>query len=186
MCPGGEVIMSSSQEGGVVTNGMSNHKRDSGTANSGLLVDVRVSDFDSDNALAGVEFQEKYERLAYKNSDGRYAFPKTCWSKFRDGDKDAKAVIDSLPSFAVESIREAMPYLGRKLKGFDDDNAVMKAVETRSSSPVRFFRDDNLQGSIKGLYPAGEGAGYAGGITSAACDGIKVAEKIIEEFCFKA
>lgn len=186
MCPGGEVIMSSSQEGGVVTNGMSNHKRDSGTANSGLLVDVRVSDFDSDNALAGVEFQEKYERLAYKNGGGRYAFPKTCWSKFRDGDKDAKAVIDSLPSFAVESIREAMPYLGRKLKGFDDDNAVMKAVETRSSSPVRFFRDDNLQGSIKGLYPAGEGAGYAGGITSAACDGIKVAEKIIEEFCLKA
>ena len=186
MCPGGEVIMSSSQEGGVVTNGMSNHKRDSGTANSGLLVDVRVSDFDGDDALAGVEFQEKYERLAYKNGGGRYAFPKTCWSKFRDGDKDAKAVIDSLPSFAVESIREAMPYLGRKLKGFDDDNAVMKAVETRSSSPVRFFRDDNLQGSIKGLYPAGEGAGYAGGITSAACDGIKVAEKIIEEFCFKA
>ena len=186
MCPGGEVIMSSSQEGGVVTNGMSNHKRDSGTANSGLLVDVRVSDFDGDDALAGVEFQEKYERLAYKNGGGRYAFPKTCWSKFRDGDKDAKAVIDSLPSFAVESIREAMPYLGRKLKGFDDDNAVIKAVETRSSSPVRFFRDDNLQGSIKGLYPAGEGAGYAGGITSAACDGIKVAEKIIEEFCFKA
>ena len=186
MCPGGEVIMSSSQEGGVVTNGMSNHKRDSGTANSGLLVDVRVSDFDGDDALAGVEFQEKYERLAYKNGGGRYAFPKTCWSNFRDGDEDAKAVIDSLPSFAVESIREAMPYLGRKLKGFDDDNAVMKAVETRSSSPVRFFRDDNLQGSIKGLYPAGEGAGYAGGITSAACDGIKVAEKIIEEFCFKA
>ena len=186
MCPGGEVIMSSSQEGGVVTNGMSNHKRDSGTANSGLLVDVRVSDFDRDDALAGVEFQEKYERLAYKNSGGRYAFPKTCWSKFRDGDKDAKTVIDSLPSFAVESIREAMPYLGRKLKGFDDDNAVMKAVETRSSSPVRFFRDENLQGSIKGLYPAGEGAGYAGGITSAACDGIKVAEKIIEKFCFKA
>ena len=186
MCPGGEVIMSSSQEGGVVTNGMSNHKRDSGTANSGLLVDVRVSDFDGDDALAGVEFQEKYERLAYKNGGGRYAFPKTCWSKFRDGDKDAKAVIDSLPSFAVESIREAMPYLGRKLKGFDDDNAVMKAVETRSSSPVRFFRDENLQGSIKGFYPAGEGAGYAGGITSAACDGIKVAEKIIEEFCFKA
>jgi len=186
MCPGGEVIMSSSQEGGVVTNGMSNHKRDSGIANSGLLVDVRVSDFDGDDVLAGVEFQEKYERLAYKNGGGRYAFPKTCWSKFRDGDKDAKAVIDSLPSFAVESIREAMPYLGRKLKGFDDDNAVMKAVETRSSSPVRFFRDDNLQGSIKGLYPAGEGAGYAGGITSAACDGIKVAEKIIEEFFFKA
>ena len=186
MCPGGEVIMSSSQDGGVVTNGMSNHKRDSGTANSGLLVDVRVSDFDGDDALAGVDFQEKYERLAYKNGGGRYAFPKTCWSNFRDGDKDAKAVIDSLPSFAVESIREAMPYLGRKLKGFDDDNAVMKAVETRSSSPVRFFRDDMLQGSIKGLYPAGEGAGYAGGITSAACDGIKVAEKIIEEFCFKA
>ena len=185
MCPGGEVIMSSSQEGGVVTNGMSNHSRDSGTANSGLLVDVRVSDFDGDDALAGVEFQEKYERLAYKNGGGRYAFPKTCWAEFRDGDEGAKAVIDSLPDFAVESIREAMPHLGRKLKGFDADNAVMKAVETRSSSPVRFFRDDTLQGSIKGLYPAGEGAGYAGGITSAACDGIKVAERIIEEFYFK-
>ena len=185
MCPGGEVIMSSSQEGGVVTNGMSNNSRDSGTANSGLLVDVRVSDFDGDDALAGVEFQEKYERLAYKNGGGRYAFPKTCWAEFRDGDEGAKAVIDSLPDFAVESIREAMPHLGRKLKGFDADNAVMKAVETRSSSPVRFFRDDKLQGSIKGLYPAGEGAGYAGGITSAACDGIKVAERIIEEFYFK-
>lgn len=182
MCPGGEVIIASSQQGGVVTNGMSNHKRDSGVANSGLLVDVRISDFESSDVLAGVEFQEKYEKLAYINNGKRFGLPTTTWGDFRDGKPEAQAVIKSLPDFAVESIREAMPFLGKKLNGFDDDEVVMKAVETRSSSPVRFFRDENLQGNIKGFFPAGEGAGYAGGITSAACDGIKVAEKIISEF----
>ena len=91
-------------------------------------------------------------------------------------------VIRSLPEFAVESICEAVPRLGEKLKGFDSDEAVMTAVETRSSSPVRFARNENMEGTFGGFYPAGEGAGYAGGIMSAACDGIKIAEKIIGRY----
>lgn len=179
MCPGGEVICASSSEGSVVTNGMSNHSRNSGTANSGLLVDVKVEDFLGEDPLAGVEFQEKYERLAFVNGGSDYSIPETTWEQFREGTDAAKAVIESLPNFAVEGIREAIPEMGRKLKGFDAASTVMKAVETRSSSPVRLARDSDFQSNIKGLFPAGEGAGYAGGITSAACDGIKIAEYII-------
>lgn len=182
MCPGGEVITASSQEGGVVTNGMSKRARNSGTANSGLLVDVRCEDFGSPHPLAGVEFQEKYERLAFEQGGGTYQAPKTTWAEFRDGAESAKPVIASLPDFAVESVREAMPHLGRKLAGFDSDNAVMTAVETRSSSPVRFARNERMEGTYGGFYPAGEGTGYAGGIMSAACDGIKAAEKIIGKY----
>lgn len=182
MCPGGHVIKAASQEGGVVTNGMSNRARNSGTANSGLLVDVRCEDFGSPSPLAGVEFQEKYERLAYLNGGSTYEMPKTTWGQFRDDMEDAAPVVNSLPDFAVESIREAMPHLGRKLKGFDRDDAVMTAVETRSSSPVRFARNEELEGTFGGFYPAGEGTGYAGGIMSAACDGIKVAERIISKY----
>ncbi len=185
MCPGGEVVVASSQNGGVVTNGMSYRDRASGTANSALLCDVRVTDFESENVLAGVEFQEKYERLAFENGGGNYCPPKASWGALRDG--KAPAVENSLPGFAMQAFREAMPYLGRKLKGFDDDDAVVTAVETRSSSPVRFARDENYEGSIgmqtlHGFYPCGEGAGYAGGITSAAVDGIRVAESIIRRF----
>ena len=193
MCPGGKVVVASSQEGGVVTNGMSYHDRDSGTANSALLCDVRVSDFGSDHVLAGVEFQEKYERLAFQNGGGGYRPPKCSWGQFKNPDDsalsseekaEAKAVENSLPGFAVDAIREAMPHLGRKLKGFDRDDAVMTAVEARSSSPVRFARNEGLMGSIggqtlEGFFPCGEGAGYAGGIMSAAVDGIKAAEAII-------
>ena len=182
MCPGGQVVVASSQEGGVVTNGMSNRARDSGTANSGLLVDVRCEDFGSPSPLAGIEFQEKYEKLAFALGGGTYRAPKTTWAEFRDDEDTAAAVIGSLPDFAVESIREAMPHLGRKLTGFDDDSAVLTAVETRSSSPVRFARNENMEGTFGGFYPAGEGTGYAGGIMSAACDGIKVAEKIIGKY----
>lgn len=172
MCPGGEIIMASSQNGGVVTNGMSYHARNGKFANSGLLVDVRCSDFGSDDVLAGVEFQKKYEKMAYDISGG-YEFPRTDFGHFKGSD-----VYKCLPEAAGESIIEAMPYLGKKLKGFDDKRTMMFGVETRSSSPVRFFRDENLMSNIKGIYPAGEGAGHAGGIVSAAVDGIKVAEKI--------
>ena len=203
MCPGGKVVVASSQEGGVVTNGMSYHDRDSGTANSALLCDVRVSDFGSDHVLAGVEFQEKYERLAFINGGGTYSPPKCSWGEFRaaanaepsaatpdaagNAVTAALAVEKSLPDFAAAAIREAMPHLGKKLKGFDSDDAVMTAVEARSSSPVRFTRDSSLVGSrggcpLEGFYPCGEGAGYAGGIMSAAVDGIKVAEAIIEKW----
>lgn len=175
MCPGGHVINASSEPETAVTNGMSNSGRDSEFANSGLLVDVRPEDFGSDHPLAGVEFQRKYERLAYEMGGG--SLPKTSYGKFRSEKEDK--VRCSLPPFASEAIIEAMPYLGRKLKGFDSDDAIMTAVETRSSSPVRIFRGKDMQTTIAGVYPAGEGPGYAGGIMSAAVDGIKAAEEII-------
>lgn len=175
MCPGGEVIMSASSKGMTVTNGMSYSARDGEFANSALLVDVRTSDFPSDDVLAGVDFQEKYEKLAYENGNP----PKCNWGEFVKGDTQVEK---SLPQFAAEAMKEAMPFLGRKLKGFDSSAAVMTAVESRSSSPVRIIRDEDYQSEIKGLYPAGEGAGYAGGITSAAVDGIRVAEAIIKEY----
>lgn len=175
MCPGGYVINASSEEGAAVTNGMSNSSRDSGTANSGLLVDVRTSDFPTKHPLAGVELQRKYERLAYENGGGR--LPVTSYGEFRSDESDK--VRRSLPDFAAEAVIEAMPYLGRKLSGFDSDEAVMTGVETRSSSPVRIIRGEDMQTSVSGVYPAGEGPGYAGGIMSAAVDGIKAAERVI-------
>ena len=175
MCPGGHVINASSEQETAVTNGMSNSGRDSEFANSGLLVDVRTEDFSSDHPLAGVEFQRKYEHLAYEQGGGN--LPKTSYGDFKiDQDDKVRA---SLPAFAADSIIEAMPYLGRKLRGFDSDDAVMTAVETRSSSPVRILRGEDMQTSVIGIYPAGEGPGYAGGIMSAAVDGIKAAERII-------
>lgn len=178
MCPGGRVITASSQEGGVVINGMSFHARDSGKANSALLCDVRTEDFGSDDVLAGVAFQEKYETQAFRLAGGRYAPPAATWGALRDG--RAPQVEGCLPKFAVAALRQAMPELGKKLKGFDSDDAVVYAVETRSSSPVRILRGEDRQSlSLKGLYPCGEGAGYAGGITSAAVDGIKTAEAVI-------
>ena len=167
--------MSASKKGMTVTNGMSYSARDGEFANSALLVDVRTSDFPSDDVLAGVDFQEKYEKLAFENGNP----PRCNWGEFVKGDT---SVEKSLPQFAADAMREAMPFLGRKLKGFDDPSAMMTAVESRSSSPVRIIRDENYQTVVKGLYPAGEGAGYAGGITSAAVDGIKVAEAIIKEY----
>ena len=185
MCPGGKVVIASSQEGGVVTNGMSYHGRDTGVANSALLCDVRTEDFGSDDVLAGVEFQEKYERLAFLNGGGSYKAPSSTWGELRDG--KAPHVENSLPEFAAAAMREAMPHLGRKLRGFDADEAKITAVEARSSSPVRFTRDENYEGvcggmRLEGFYPCGEGAGYAGGIMSAAVDGIRVAEAIIEKW----
>lgn len=183
MCPGGEVIISSSSPGETVTNGMSNSRRDSGKANSALLVDVRVSDFsDPEDPLSGVDFQRKYEQLAFQNGGKNYQPPQTIWRDFRDGTDKADPVISSLPEFVVEAIREAMPQFGKKLSGFDRDDALIRAVESRSSSPVRILRGKDMMTQVKGLYPGGEGAGYAGGIMSSAVDGIRIAEQIIKEF----
>lgn len=189
MCPGGEVVAAASSEGMTVTNGMSYAARDGRYANSALLVDVRTDDFDGDDVLAGVRFQEKYERAAYELGGG-YAPVQTTWGRFRkdavnaaDGNSEnPNKVAKCLPSFVTEAYLEAVPVLGRRLRGFDRDDTVMKAVETRSSSPVRILRDDSMQSDVRGLYPAGEGAGYAGGITSAAVDGIKAAEQIIQKY----
>ena len=176
MCPGGSVINASTEKETHVTNGMSNSARDGEFANSGLLVDVRTSDL-GDGPLAGVEFQRKYERLAWQNK------AVSTYGSFRDDSGDP--VRNSIPAFASEAIMEAMPHFGRKLEGFDRDDAKMTAVESRSSSPVRIKRDKNMQSSISGLMPAGEGPGYAGGIMSAAVDGIRAAEKVIYQFIEK-
>ena len=196
MCPGGEVVVCSTRDGELCVNGMSNRKRDSGTANSGILCDVRTSDFGSDDVLAGVRFQEKYERLAFENGGSSFDPPRCTMkefltitsveSSFAHEDttslSPAERVCASLPDFASEAIREAVPDFARKIKGYDDPDAVVTAVETRSSSPVRILRDAGGESNIKGLYPAGEGAGYAGGITSAACDGIRAAWHIIKKY----
>ena len=203
MCPGGYVIGAASQDGGVVTNGMSYHDRGSSLANSALLVDVRKSDFPNESPLAGIEFQEQYERLAFTCGGNNYHAPAQKLKDFmgdsRPSDKIKHTGIPAveptyrpntkwadlskcLPEFAVEAMREAIPVLGRKLRGFDMGEAVMTGVETRSSSPVRITRDENLMSSMEGLYPAGEGAGYAGGIMSAAVDGIRIAEEIVKKY----
>lgn len=189
MCPGGEVVVCSTCDGELCVNGMSNRKRDSGIANSGILCDVHTEDFGSDNVLAGVRFQEKYERLAFINGGGDFTPPRCRMSEFlgsreddEEGGRRSLAVTGSLPAFAVEAIREAVPEFARKIKGYDDPDAVITAVETRSSSPVRILRNEHGESSMRGLYPAGEGAGYAGGITSAACDGIRAARNIIRRY----
>ncbi len=183
MCPGGEVVVCSTKEGELCVNGMSNRKRDSGTANSGILCDVRTDDFGSEDVLAGVRFQEKYERLAFINGGADFTAPACSMGDFLKGSSDAaKRVTGSLPEFAADAIREAVPYFGRRIKGYDSADALVTAVETRSSSPVRILRDNKGESNILGIYPAGEGAGYAGGITSAACDGIRAAWHIIEKY----
>lgn len=183
MCPGGEVVVCTTAEGELCVNGMSRRRRDSGTANSGILCDVKTEDFGSDDVLAGVRFQEKYERLAFINGGGDFTPPGCSMKDFLEGEsRPARSVIDSLPEFASEALREAVPHFARRIQGYDDPDAVVTAVETRSSSPVRIMRGDTGEGSIRGIYPAGEGAGYAGGITSAACDGVRAAWHIVEKY----
>ena len=185
MCPGGEVVVCTTAEGELCVNGMSNRRRDSGTANSGILCDVRTEDFGSDDVLAGVRFQEKYERLAFLNGGSDFTPPRCSMGEFLEEgalSEGARSVTGSLPDFASEAIREAVPAFARRIKGYDDPDAVVTAVETRSSSPVRITRDGHGESNIKGIYPAGEGAGYAGGITSAACDGIRAAWHIVERY----
>ncbi|MBQ3425687.1 MAG: hypothetical protein IJH37_00905 [Clostridia bacterium] len=193
MCPGGEVIASASEYGGIVTNGMSRFARDGENANSALLVNVMPDDLDSEDALAGAELQRDIEQAAYELCGG-YRAPCMSVGAFM-GAMEQKATVSPtyrpgvmfcdftgiFPRYVIDTLREAIPMLGRKLRGFDDPGAVMTAPETRSSSPVRIVRDEAYNSSIRGLYPCGEGAGYAGGIMTAAADGIKVAEAIMRE-----
>ena len=199
MCPGGTVIASASEEGEVVTNGMSEHARDKENANSAFLVNVKPSDFGSDHPLAGVEFQRKYERLAFELGGGNYNAPvqlvgdflqdkvTTELGKVKPSYKPGYKFADlreCLPDFVCQTMKEALPKLDNKLKGFAMHDAVLTGVETRSSAPIRIVRDEETLESVslEKLYPCGEGAGYAGGIVTAAVDGIKCAEKIIENY----
>lgn len=192
MCPGGEVVNASSENGRVAVNGMSNQARDGRNANSAVLCDVRVEDYYKDNALDGMYFQREIEEKAFAVGKGLPV--SQALGDFLDlgeSGESVKPTVKSgvtygniagvLPQFVVESLREGIVAFDRKIRGFASPNAILIAPETRSSSPVRILRNEQGQSSIKGLYPAGEGAGYAGGITSAAVDGLKTAEIIISE-----
>lgn len=193
MCPGGQVVAAASADETVVTNGMSLHARDGENANAALLVGITPADFGSDDVLAGVAFQEKWEHAAYiaggsnahapaqKVGDLLADQPSTKPGKVRPSYRPGvkwTTLRECLPDFAYESLREAIPLLDRRIKGFANPDAVLTGVETRSSSPVRILRDAAGQSALRGLYPTGEGAGYAGGITSAAVDGIRAAEHV--------
>ena len=197
MCPGGEVFAAASEAGGVVTNGMSRSARDGENANAALLVTLTPEDFPGSGVFAGMEWQRSIEQAAFRYGGGNYHAPaqlagdflsdvpstgaRSVQPTYRPGVRwgDLNAV---LPERITTVLREAIPALGKKLRGFDDPDAVLTAPETRSSSPVRIPRgEDCTSAAVEGLYPCGEGAGYAGGITSAAVDGIRCAEAIIKK-----
>ncbi len=196
MCPGGTVVAAASEAGRLVTNGMSEYARNKDNANSALLVDVIPADFGSDHPLAGVEFQRRIEENAFKAGGGLFRAPVQRVVDFLRDKETVKfgEVIPSylpgvemadmravLPDFVIETMKAGFKKLDRKIRSFSAHDAILTAAETRTSSPIRMIRDpDTLQSvSIEGLYPCGEGAGYAGGIMSAAADGLKCAYKIL-------
>jgi uncharacterized FAD-dependent dehydrogenase len=196
MCPGGTVVAATSEEGRVVTNGMSQYSRNERNANAGIVVNVSPEDFggDAEHPLAGIAFQRALESRAFELGGGTYEAPAQLVGDFLAGKPSTQLgsvepsykpgvhltdLATALPPYAIEAMREALPAFGRQIKGFDMADAVLTGVETRTSSPLRITRGEDLQSlNVKGLYPAGEGAGYAGGILSAGVDGIKVAEAV--------
>lgn len=199
MCPGGMVVAAASEKCRLAVNGMSLHARDGETANSALLVQVFPEDFGSPAPLAGMYFQRDLEEKAFRAGGGGYAAPVqrvgvflgTAGSgegvrpTYRPGVAESR-LDDIFPAFITDALREALPAMGRKLKGFDRPDALLTAVESRSSSPVRILRNENGESlRFGGIYPAGEGAGYAGGIVSAAVDGIAAAEQIAAKYGWK-
>lgn len=197
MCPGGEVVAAASEAGGVVTNGMSRFARDGANSNSAFLVNVVPGDFEDDHPLAGVWFQRQWEHAAFELGGRDFRAPAQLMGDFLRGVASSGAgdvqptyplgveyadLSQCLPEFAVCSLREAAPILDRRMHGFAAADALLTGVETRSSSPVRVLRDDTLQSNLRGVYPCGEGAGYAGGIMSAAVDGIRCAEALLSRY----
>ena len=194
MCPGGTVVAATSEVGRVVTNGMSQYSRNERNANAGIVVGITPEDFPSKHPLAGIELQRTLESAAYVLGGSTYEAPGQLVGDFVKGMastalgsvapsyKPGVKLVDlaaALPSYAIEAIREAIPAFGKKIKGFDLPDAVLTGVETRTSSPIKMTRGDDFQSlNVRGLFPAGEGASYAGGILSAGVDGIKVAEAV--------
>ncbi len=199
MCPGGYVIDASTCDGMKVVNGMSYNDRDSANANSAIIVQVDEKDLyketNDDTALAGIKFQEKFEKIAYEVGKGKipvqllgdfndnnvssnYGKVKPCFK----GDTLFCDLNEVLPEYISKSIKETFSVFDRKIKGFADKDTILAGIESRTSSPINIVRDENLLSNIFGIYPCGEGAGYAGGITSAAMDGLKVAEEIIAKY----
>ena len=197
MCPGGYVMGASSETSCVVTNGMSEYAQDGVNSNSALLVPVTPEDFGSDHPLAGIEFQRRWERAAYYAGGSNYFAPiqlvgdflnkktsnkiKSVKASYRPG-VSLGTLDHCLPNYIIESLRAAIPLLDRKIRGFANPDAILTGVETRSSSPLRLERNAKYQSNITGIYPAGEGAGHAGGIVSSAIDGLVVAEEIVRNY----
>lgn len=195
MCPGGYVVNASSEEGRLAVNGMSYHDRAGSNANSAVIVTVSPKDFGKDYPLAGVEFQRRLEELAYREGQGR--IPVQCFGDFcrnqrttvfgeivpqMKGAYQRANVRAIFPEELADSLQKGICAMGRKLPGFSREDAVLSGVESRTSSPVRITRGQAMESEIEGIYPCGEGAGYAGGIMSAAMDGVKVAEAVIQRF----
>ncbi|KPU46324.1 hypothetical protein OXPF_00520 [Oxobacter pfennigii] len=196
MCPGGIVVAAASEEGRLVTNGMSEHARDKENANSALVCTVNARDFASKDALSGIQYQRRLEEAAYKLGGGNFVAPVQRIDDFLYDRKTVKLgtvtpsytrgytlsnLNDCIPDEVSAVIKEALANFDRKIKGFGSGSGILTGVETRTSSPVRIDRHDNCQSvEVTGIYPAGEGAGYAGGIVSAAVDGIRVSEEIMK------
>jgi uncharacterized FAD-dependent dehydrogenase len=194
MCPGGTVVAATSEIGRVVTNGMSQYSRNERNANAGIVVGITPEDFPSKHPLAGIELQRTLESAAYVLGGSTYEAPGQLVGDFVKGTastalgsvepsyKPGVKLVDlaaALPNYAIEAIREAIPAFAKKIKGFDLPDAVLTGVETRTSSPIKMTRGEDFQSlNVRGLFPAGEGASYAGGILSAGVDGIKVAEAV--------
>lgn len=197
VCPGGQVVAAASEEGRAVTNGMSEYARSRENINGALLVNVTPEDFGSSHPLAGIAFQRRLEEQAFQAGGGGYLAPcqrvedfllrraSTGYGTVHPSYTPGVTCTDlhrCLPSFVAQSLELALPMLDRKLRGYAAPDALLTAVESRSSAPVRIPRDETYQSNIRGIYPCGEGAGYAGGILSAAADGMSAAEKIWEEY----
>jgi uncharacterized FAD-dependent dehydrogenase len=194
MCPGGTVVAATSEPNRVVTNGMSQYSRNERNANAGIVVGITPEQDFPGGPLAGIELQERLESHAYVLGGSTYEAPAQLVGDFIAGRastsigsvepsyKPGVHLVDlasALPDFAIEAIREALPAFEKQIRGFAMHDAVLTGIETRTSSPLRITRGDNLQSlNIKGLYPAGEGAGYAGGILSAGVDGVRIAEAV--------
>ncbi|MDP3490598.1 MAG: NAD(P)/FAD-dependent oxidoreductase [Phenylobacterium sp.] len=194
MCPGGTVVAAASEPGRLVTNGMSQYSRNERNANAGFVVGISPADYGSDHPLAGIELQRDLEARAFVAGGSDYFAPGQRLGDFMAGQASTALgpvtpsyrpgvrptdLAPLMPDYAIEAMREALPVFGRKIPRYDDSDALLTGVETRTSSPVRITRDASFQSlNVRGLFPAGEGAGYAGGIYSAAIDGIKVAEAV--------
>lgn len=196
MCPGGYVVNASSQKGGTLVNGMSYSDRGSENANSAIVVTVEESDFSSSHVLSGIEYQRKLEERVYQLGKGK--IPVQLFGDFvrgrvsteygaiksvTRGETEFANLREILPGFMTEAIMEAMKEFGNKIKGFDREEVILSGAETRTSAPLRIVRNNKtMEATVKGVYPIGEGAGYAGGITSSAIDGMKAAEMIIKKY----
>lgn len=195
MCPGGFVVNASSEQGKLVVNGMSNYKRDERNANSALIVNVTPDDFEGTSPLRGMYFQQYWEAKAYEMGHGN--IPIQLYGDFKrnqissqlgtilpntKGKYQMTNVRECIPNFVTEALLEGMEAFNQKIPGYATEDAILLGVETRTSSPIKILRDEWLQSNKRGIYPCGEGAGYAGGITSAAIDGLKVSEAIMKQY----